>query len=128
MTSISPGFHAHLCHFSLGLAAGPLIFGPASEMLGRRVIYIITGIGYTGETSLHQVLGEEVADVLSAAFSFGVAFAPNSHTLLASRFFVGFFGSSPMNTVPASIGDFTTAAERGPYTILCEFKVESGAS
>ncbi|KAJ6524580.1 major facilitator superfamily domain-containing protein [Mycena capillaripes] len=33
------------------------------------------------------------------------------------RFFMGFFGSAPMNNVPASIGDYTTPIERGMYSI-----------
>ncbi|KAM0789800.1 hypothetical protein ACM66B_006652 [Microbotryomycetes sp. NB124-2] len=83
----------------LGFAAGPLVWGPMSEVLGRRLVYTVSGIGYV-------------------AFGWGVAFAHNAPTLLVSRFFVGFFGASSINNVPASIGDFTTLEQRGPYTIL----------
>ncbi|KAI5481345.1 MFS transporter [Pseudohyphozyma bogoriensis] len=65
----------------LGLAAGPLLFGPAT-------------------------------------FSWGVAFAPNTAGLLTMRFLMGFFGSASINNVPASIGDYTVPANRGPYSIL----------
>ncbi|KAK4056382.1 hypothetical protein OIO90_002525 [Microbotryomycetes sp. JL221] len=83
----------------LGFAAGPLLFGPSSEVLGRRPVYVVTGVGYI-------------------AFAWGAAFANNAALLLISRFFIGFFGSSAINTVPASIGDFTTLVQRGPFTIL----------
>ncbi|KAJ7153569.1 major facilitator superfamily domain-containing protein [Mycena crocata] len=83
----------------LGFAAGPLLFGPASELYGRRIVYIVTGFCYS-------------------AFSFGAAFAPNAASLLIFRFFVGFFGSSTINNVPASVGDYTTPLERGKYSIL----------
>ncbi|KAF8183767.1 major facilitator superfamily domain-containing protein [Mycena galopus ATCC 62051] len=81
-----------------GFAAGPLLFGPASELYGRRIVYVVSGVGYS-------------------AFSFGAAFAPNASSLLVFRFFVGFFGAAAMNNVPASIGDYTTVMTRGVYTI-----------
>ncbi|KAJ7216271.1 major facilitator superfamily domain-containing protein [Mycena haematopus] len=79
-----------------GFAAGPLLFGPASELYGRQFVYLI---------------------IIMLAFGFGAAFAPNAASLLIFRFFVGFFGSASINNVPASIGDFTTPLERGRYTI-----------
>ncbi|KAJ7764896.1 major facilitator superfamily domain-containing protein, partial [Mycena metata] len=82
-----------------GFAAGPLIFGPASELYGRQIVYRLSGICYT-------------------AFGFGAAFAPNVASLMIFRFFVGFFGSPSLNNVPASIGDYTTLRERILYVIL----------
>ncbi|BGP52133.1 hypothetical protein JCM10450v2_008104 [Rhodotorula kratochvilovae] len=89
----------------LGFAAGPLILGPASELYGRRPVYLVCGLAYS-------------------AFSFGVAFAPNMGSLLFFRLLVGFAGSAAINNVPASIGDFTIPATRGPYAIvyaICAF-------
>ncbi|KAJ7452164.1 major facilitator superfamily domain-containing protein [Mycena galericulata] len=85
--------------FVLGFAAGPLLFGPASEIYGRRAVYIFSGTCYS-------------------AFSWGAAFAPNAAALLVFRFLIGFFGSSTINNVPASIGDYSTPVERGLYSIL----------
>ncbi|KAF8147738.1 major facilitator superfamily domain-containing protein [Mycena galopus ATCC 62051] len=82
----------------LGFAAGPLLFGPASELYGRQIVYRLCGLGFS-------------------AFSFGTAFAPNAASLLIFRFLVGFFGAASINNIPASIGDFTTPLERGRYTI-----------
>ncbi|KAJ6542710.1 major facilitator superfamily domain-containing protein [Mycena capillaripes] len=82
----------------LGFAAGPLLFGPASELYGRRAVYTVSGLIYS-------------------AFSIGVAFAPNAASLLIFRFFVGFFGSASINNVPASIGDITTPHNRGVYSV-----------
>lgn len=86
----------------LGFAAGPLIFGPSSELYGRRPVYTACGLFYS-------------------AFAFGVCFAPSMAGLLVFRFLVGFFGSAQINNVPASIGDFSTPASRGPYSIVCEW-------
>lgn len=83
----------------LGFAAGPLLFGPASELFGRRPVYVVTGLGYT-------------------AFAWGAAEANNAATLLVTRFLLGFFGSSSINNVPASVGDYTTLEQRGIFTIL----------
>lgn len=84
----------------LGFAAGPLLFGPSSEIYGRRPVYLACGLLYS-------------------AFAFGVAFANNMPVLLVFRFFCGLFGSAQINNVPASIGDFTVPANRGPYSIIC---------
>ncbi|KAJ6510592.1 major facilitator superfamily domain-containing protein [Mycena sanguinolenta] len=81
-----------------GFAAGPLLFGPASELYGRQAVYRLCGL-------------------LFSAFGFGAAFAPNAASLLIFRFLVGFFGSASINNVPASIGDLTSPLERGRYTI-----------
>ncbi|KAK7029829.1 MFS transporter [Favolaschia claudopus] len=82
----------------LGFAAGPLVFGPASELYGRQMVYRISGLAYS-------------------AFSFGAAFSPNGASLLIFRFLSGFFGSASMNNIPASIGDYTTLLNRGVYSI-----------
>ncbi|KAJ6516767.1 major facilitator superfamily domain-containing protein [Mycena vitilis] len=83
----------------LGFAAGPLLFGPASELYGRQAVYRTCGLFFS-------------------AFGFGAAFAPNTVSLLIFRFLVGFFGAASINNVPASIGDYTTALERLRYSIL----------
>lgn len=107
--------------------SGPLIWGPASEMLGRRLVYIITGLAYTGElppcivVSIHRCsfIARRSTLLRPTAFSFGAAFAPNAGGLLVFRFLIGFFGSASINNVPASIGDYTTLEQRGPFSILC---------
>ncbi|KAJ7057922.1 major facilitator superfamily domain-containing protein [Mycena amicta] len=93
----------------LGFAAGPLIFGPASEIYGRRLIYRISGLGYS-------------------AFAFGVAFSPNMKGILAMRFFDGFFGSASINNVPASIGDFTTLQQRLQFSAVYALMAFGGPS
>ncbi|KAJ7875363.1 major facilitator superfamily domain-containing protein [Mycena olivaceomarginata] len=93
----------------LGFAAGPLLFGPASELYGRQAVYRVSGLLYS-------------------AFSFGAAFAPNAASLLIFRFFVGFFGSAPMNNVPASIGDYTVPMNRGLYSIVYAIAAFGGPS
>ncbi|KAJ6476266.1 major facilitator superfamily domain-containing protein [Mycena sanguinolenta] len=92
-----------------GFSAGPLLFGPASELYGRRIVYTVAGLFYS-------------------AFSFAAAFAPNAASLLIFRFFVGFFGSAGMNNVPASIGDYTTLMERGLYSITYAIMAFGGPS
>ncbi|KAF7307831.1 MFS transporter [Mycena kentingensis (nom. inval.)] len=92
-----------------GFAAGPLIFGPMSQLYGRQIIYRICAAGYSG-------------------FSFGMVYAPNITTLLICRFFVGFWGSASINNVPASIGDFTTLDNRLHYTSLYALMAFGGPS
>lgn len=83
----------------IGFAGGPLVAGPASEVLGRRVVYAVSGL-------------------LFSAFAWGAAFAPNLATLLVCRFLLGFFGGASINNVAASVADFSSAEQRVPYTVL----------
>nr|GAT58078.1 MFS transporter [Mycena chlorophos] len=92
-----------------GFAAGPLVFGPASEIYGRQVVYRFAGFFFS-------------------AFSFAMVFAPSAPSLLVFRFFAGFFGSASINNAPASIGDITTPRERGLYTILYALMAFGGPS
>ncbi|GAA5938142.1 uncharacterized protein JCM15063_005475 [Sporobolomyces koalae] len=85
--------------FVLGFAAGPLLAGPASEIFGRRPVYVFCGVFYS-------------------AFSFGAAFANNTATLLICRFLGAFFGAASINNVPASIGDYTVPLNRATYASL----------
>lgn len=66
----------------------------------------------------------------SLVFAWGAAFSPNAASLLIFRFLVGFFGSSSINNVPASIGDFTIPITRGrklisafPHPLFCRLKL-----
>lgn len=93
----------------LGFAAGPLVFGPASEIYGRQAVYRISGLFYS-------------------ASGLGMAFAPNAPSLLIFRFLVGFFGASSINNVPASIGDYTTLVQRGQHSILYALMAFGGPS
>ncbi|KAF7297331.1 MFS transporter [Mycena indigotica] len=93
----------------LGFAAGPLLFGPASEIYGRQAVYRLCAVGYSG-------------------FSFGMAFSSNAASLLVFRFFVGFFGSASINNCPASIGDITNTQQRLTYTTFYALMAFGGPS
>ncbi|KAJ7619344.1 major facilitator superfamily domain-containing protein [Roridomyces roridus] len=93
----------------LGFAAGPLLWAPASEIYGRRAVYVFTGIFYS-------------------IFSWGAAVSNNAASMLIFRFLIGFFGSSTINNVPASLGDYTTPAERGVYSICYALMAFGGPS
>jgi hypothetical protein len=64
--------------FLCGYMLGPIIWGPGSELLGRRPIFIIT---LTAFTLLHL----------------GQSLAPNIETLLVTRFLAGAFGVAPLS-------------------------------
>jgi len=55
----------------------PLFWGPGSELVGRRPIFMVTMIAYT-------------------LFHLGQALAQNIETLLVTRFFAGFFAVAPL--------------------------------
>jgi MFS family permease len=57
---------------------GPILWGPGSELLGRRPIFLFTMVAFT---LLHL----------------GQCLAPNIETLLVTRFLTGFFGVAPLS-------------------------------
>ena len=90
--------------FVLGFAWGPPVWGPLSELYGRKMPlyfgYIIFGI-----------------------FNIPVAVAQNLQTIFVCRFFGGFFASAPLAVVGGALADFWDPVHRG-YA-LCVF---SGAT
>lgn len=60
----------------LGFAAGPLVFGPLSERVGRRPVFLLSTLG-------------------TCLFSLGCSLTPNIGGLLACRFLGGVFAAAP---------------------------------
>lgn len=83
-----------LALFLVGYIIGPLIWGPMSELYGRRYLMIITLLVLT-------------------AFNAGTAGANSIATLLVCRFLGSIFGSSPMTNAGGVIADLFDASERG---------------
>ncbi|KAK3082325.1 Citrinin biosynthesis cluster MFS transporter mrr1 [Coniosporium uncinatum] len=80
--------------FVLGFAVGPIIWGPLSELYGRKVPLFI---GYT----------------LFGIFQIPVAVAVNLETIMLCRFFGGVFGSAPLGIVGGALADFWGPVDRG---------------
>ncbi|RPA98856.1 MFS general substrate transporter [Choiromyces venosus 120613-1] len=75
-----------LTTYQIGLAFGPLLLAPMSELFGRRPVYQIS-------MGLFCIL------ILPACF------AKNLQTILVSRFFAAFVGSVSLSNSPGSLGD-----------------------
>ena len=80
--------------FILGFSLSPMIWGPISELYGRKKP-LITGY------------------IISAIFYIPVAVAGNLETVLICRFFCGFFGASALGVLGGTFADFWNPAERG---------------
>lgn len=80
--------------FVFGFASGPIIWGPLSELYGRKVVLVPSCLGYV-------------------CFSFAVATAKDLQTIMICRFFAGFIGAAPLVVVPAGMADMFGAATRG---------------
>ena len=63
--------------FVSGYCIGPLVFGPLSEAIGRKSVFVFTFIFYTG-------------------FQVGSALAQNTAQVLVFRFLGGTFASAPL--------------------------------
>ncbi|KAK6458967.1 putative transporter of major facilitator superfamily [Scheffersomyces xylosifermentans] len=75
-----------LTFYLIGLALGPVLTAPLSEIIGRRWIYI---------TSLP----------IAMLFIMGVGLAQNIHTILVLRFFCGYFSSPALSIAGGTIAD-----------------------
>ncbi|VDB86995.1 unnamed protein product [Peniophora sp. CBMAI 1063] len=85
--------------FLLGYVAGPILWGPGSEVFGRRPVFIVTMTCYT-------------------LFILGQALARNTATLLITRFFSGFFACAPLTNAAGLIADIWDPILRGPATSI----------
>ncbi|KAI5955853.1 hypothetical protein KGF54_001355 [Candida jiufengensis] len=79
--------------FVFGFASGPIIWGPVSEIYGRKIPLIISSLGFV-------------------CFSFGVATAKDIQTIMICRFWAGCVGSAPLVIVPAIFADIFDAETR----------------
>ncbi|KAL9100802.1 MAG: hypothetical protein Q9163_003868 [Psora crenata] len=80
--------------FLLGFTLGPIIWGPISELYGRRPPLIIGTGGM-------------------ACFQVGVAVAQNVYTIMICRFFAGVLGVAPLCVVGGALSDFWNPVQRG---------------
>ncbi|KAI0030043.1 MFS polyamine transporter [Vararia minispora EC-137] len=80
--------------FLLGYVAGPILWGPGSELVGRRPIFCVTMVLYT-------------------IFMLGQALAHNIETLLVTRFLSGFFACAPLTNSGGVIADVWDPVTRG---------------
>ncbi|KAM3431447.1 hypothetical protein NHJ13734_007301 [Beauveria thailandica] len=80
--------------FVLGFAFGPLLWGPVSEVYGRKLSMLPAVF----------VLG---------LFSIGTATSQTAASIYVTRFFGGVFGSAPISNVSAALGDFYSPLHRG---------------
>ncbi|KAK3673696.1 hypothetical protein LTR78_006249 [Recurvomyces mirabilis] len=80
--------------FVLGFAFGPIIWGPASELYGRKWPMFI-GVAIFG------------------IFQIPVAVAQNVYTIFICRFMAGFFGCAPLTIIGGTFADFWAPVDRG---------------
>jgi MFS family permease len=85
-----------LAVYLLGFAAGSLVSGPLSEILGRNVVY-------TASLTLFMI------------FIMGSALAPNIGAQLAFRFLAGIFGCPPLTCAGGTIADLWNPLEKTIY-------------
>ncbi|KAK8202200.1 Citrinin biosynthesis cluster MFS transporter mrr1 [Zalaria obscura] len=90
--------------FVLGFAFGPIVWGPISELYGRKIPLFF---GYA----------------IFVIFQIPIGVATNIQTVMVCRFFGGFFGSAPLAVVGGALADFWDPIDRG--IAICIF---SGAT
>jgi multidrug resistance protein len=83
-----------VCVYNLGLAVGPLILAPMSEMYGRLMPYHVTNVLFT-------------------LFTLGCALSPNLPALIIFRMLAGMEASAVLNIGGATVADMFIQEERG---------------
>lgn len=97
--------------YVLGFSAGPTIWAPASELIGRR--WPIT-IGKDNQArSATVVLKNSIGVFGYSIFTIGTATAKDVQTIMLTRFFAGMFAASPIAIVPAAYADVYNNSTRG---------------
>lgn len=95
--------------YLLGLALGPLILAPLSEIYGRRPVYIVSLF-------------------LFAVFMVPGAMARNFATILVTRFFAAFAGSVVMAGAPGTLNDICDDETRTRYLSVWILGAVNGVS
>ncbi|KAL4971450.1 major facilitator superfamily domain-containing protein [Aspergillus desertorum] len=87
-------FELGLSAFILGFAVGPVIWGPLSELHGRRIVFLPAYLAFT-------------------LFTGGCAASPTVEGLIIMRFLAGAFGSSPLTIAGGILADIWPDDQRG---------------
>ncbi|TBU30061.1 MFS general substrate transporter [Dichomitus squalens] len=95
--------------FVAGYCVGPLAWGPLSEQVGRKPVFVVCFFVY-------------------AVFQVGNALAPNTGSLLVFRFLGGMFAASPLANSGAVISDIWDADTRGKALALFTLAPFAGPS
>lgn len=96
--------------YILGIALGPMTFGPISEVYGRKI-------------------GVLIPFLISAVMTFATATSYNIASILIFRFFTGFFSGAPIVSSGGVLADiFPDPSVRGKYLALYALFVSIGPS
>ncbi|KAL9114054.1 MAG: hypothetical protein Q9227_001826 [Pyrenula ochraceoflavens] len=90
-----------------GFGLGPLLWGPLSEVYGRKPAVLIPYF-------------------LAAVFSFATAVAKDIQTVLITRFFAGIFASAPVTNTGGVLGDIWRPKDRGAAIVGYAMAVVGG--
>lgn len=85
--------------FVFGFASGPVIWGPLSELFGRKIVMVCSSFTYV-------------------CFCFATATSENIQSIMITRFFSGFLGAAPLVTAPAVMADMFGIRTRGQVTCV----------
>jgi multidrug resistance protein len=85
--------------FISGYCLGPLLWGPLSEDIGRRPVFLI-------------------ALVFNLGFQIGCALSKNTASILIFRFLAGTFAAAPLTNSGGVVGDIWDAKTRGKAMLL----------
>lgn len=85
--------------FVLGYASGPVMWGPLSDVYGRKIILILSSFIYL-------------------TLNFAVATAKDIQTIIICRFFSGFSSAAPMVVCAAIIAEISNTSSRGNIITL----------
>ncbi|KAF8269310.1 major facilitator superfamily domain-containing protein [Lactarius quietus] len=95
--------------FIAGYCLGPLLWGPLSEHIGRRPVFLISFLFYAG-------------------FQIGCALSRNTASILIFRFLSGTFAAAPLTNSGGVVGDIWDAKTRGNAMLIFAVSPFAGPS
>ncbi|KAH9044785.1 MFS general substrate transporter [Lactarius pseudohatsudake] len=95
--------------FIAGYCVGPLLWGPLSEDIGRRPVFLISFFFYTG-------------------FQIGCALSRNTASVLVFRFLSGTFAAAPLTNSGGVVGDIWDSKTRGKAMLIFAVSPFAGPS
>lgn len=93
--------------YLVGYAVGPSVWGPLSELKGRKLPLLLGSFGFS-------------------IFATATAVSKDIQTLMICRFFMGTFGSCPLVVVAGAYGDMWRAEQRGVALVVFASSVFMG--
>jgi MFS family permease len=114
--------------FIAGYCLGPLLWGPLSEDIGRRPVFLISFFFYAVWSALVCIRMNYDNNRVLQGFQIGCALSRNTASILVFRFLAGTFAAAPLTNSGGVVGDIWDAKTRGTAMLIFAVSPFAGPS